>query len=513
MKLKEVLQEIETVQKKIGADKCMVCGGTVRDKYLNKLKNISDIDLTNGTKNIDYVSQEVAIALKRKYNITRKTMEDGHSSIYLGNLKIDFSSNFIIDDIDQILLKLGIKNATNLQKEMFSRDFTCNSLLMEFDLKTITDPTKRGFKDLDSKIIRTCLAPDITLVSNKNRVVRSIYLASKLDFDVDKSIIEFVKKNPEVINISSRKSLVEKLDDAFKYNPERASNLLTNMGLWDLIPISETINPYYLKNRGKMSEKKAYYQGGGGENEPAKKGKKKYPAETHIVDQARFMEPLYRNFDYADQPGVDGPAKHGPGTGYNAMQNYKSVQDFLKARRKKLKGKYKAQDQYIHDDGTISAKKANERLSLLYSLAKDENEIDFAIDEQINDPILSGAADIDGIGTAGYSSPIGGRMDQYLPSEDPSGKKPEELNYGQQKDDPDTYDRGYLDELSEKMSEKYSDGESFEDDEDDTDLVLTPKETDTYGLPDGMLAEEKDNEYDPNTGYGATNTGTNIYNQ
>ena len=71
----------------------------------------------------------------------------------------------------------------------------------------------------------------------------------------------------------------------------------------------------------------------------------------------------------------------------------------------------------------------------------------------------------------------------------------------------------YAKALTSRDAEKYSDGESFEDDEDDTDLVLTPKETDTYGLPDGMLAEEKDNEYDPNTGYGATNVGTNIYNQ
>ena len=68
--------------------------------------------------------------LNKKYNITRKVMDDGHSSIFLGNLKIDFSSNFIVGNIDELLNNIGISNPTNMQREIFSRDFTCNSLLM-----------------------------------------------------------------------------------------------------------------------------------------------------------------------------------------------------------------------------------------------------------------------------------------------------------------------------------------------------------------------------------------------
>lgn len=247
MKLKELLQQLQDVQDKIGTSTAYICGGTARDKYIGDLKKISDIDITTGEKDIAYLSEEFAKVLNKKYNIIRKVMEDGHSSIFIGNLKVDFSSNFILPNIDIILNRTGISKSTNMQKELFSRDFTCNSLLLSIDLKNLIDPTNKGFKDIDAKIIKTCLSPEITLISNKNRVIRSIYLASKLDFDIDKSIIDFVIKHPDSIKIGSEKSLIEKLNEAFVYDADKTNYLLTKMNLWSYIPITEKIYPYYMK--------------------------------------------------------------------------------------------------------------------------------------------------------------------------------------------------------------------------------------------------------------------------
>jgi len=248
MKLRELLQKMTEVQQKIGASKPYICGGTSRDKYLNKLDRISDIDVTTGDKTVDYLSQEFAIELKKDYNIIRKNMSDGHSSIFIGNIKIDFSSNFVVEGIDGFLQKMGITKPTNMQRELFSRDFTCNALLLSFDLKDVIDPTRRGFNDIKEKKIKTCLSPEITLTSNRNRVIRAIYLASKLNFDVDKSIIDYVKRNPTSIKISSTKSLSEKLNDAFKWDADKTSYLLTEMNLWNYIPITEQVYPYYKKH-------------------------------------------------------------------------------------------------------------------------------------------------------------------------------------------------------------------------------------------------------------------------
>ena len=254
MKLRELLQQMNVVQEKIGASPAYICGGTPRDKYMGKLENVADIDVTTGDKTVDYLSQEFYLEFRKKYNVTRKTMEDGHSTIFVGSLKVDFSSNFMVPNIDQELAKLGIKNPNNMQREMFSRDFTCNSLLLTTDLKQILDPTKRGFQDIKEKKIKTCLAPEITLTTNRNRVVRAIYLACKLDFDLDDSIIEYVRKYPETVKISTDKSMNDKLNEAFSRNPNKAADLITKMNLWSYIPITEKAYPYYMKQiKGKAN--------------------------------------------------------------------------------------------------------------------------------------------------------------------------------------------------------------------------------------------------------------------
>ena len=248
MKLRELLSEMKRVQTVIGSSVPYICGGTPRDKYMGRLDNIADLDITTGDKTVDYLSQEFYLDLRKRYNVTRKTMEDGHSTVFIGSLKVDFSSNFIVHNIDFILSKMGIDKPSNMQREMFSRDFTCNSLLLTLDLRNILDPTRRGFQDIKDKKIRTCLSPDITLTSNRNRVVRAIYLASKLDFDLDNSIIEYVRKNPQTVKISTEKSMVDKLNEAFAKDADKASFLITKMNLWNYIPVTEKVYPYYVKH-------------------------------------------------------------------------------------------------------------------------------------------------------------------------------------------------------------------------------------------------------------------------
>lgn len=247
MKLRELLDMMTSISDKIGTSTPMICGGTPRDRYLDHLENISDIDITTGDKSVDYLSQEFALALQKNYNVNRKTMDDGHSTLFIGNLKVDFSSNFNVPNIENILNKQGIVKPTEMQKEMYSRDFTCNALLLSLDLKNLIDPTHKGFKDIKDKIIRTCLDPQTTLTTNKNRVIRAVYLASKLDFDIDPSIINYVAANPQTVKISTDKALSDKLNEAFKRDADKAAYFLGKMNLWHYVPITEVIYPYYMK--------------------------------------------------------------------------------------------------------------------------------------------------------------------------------------------------------------------------------------------------------------------------
>lgn len=359
---------MKTTQEEIGASEPYICGGTPRDRYLGNLKNIADLDFTTGDKTIQYLSQEFGQRLAKKYNVVIQNHNDGHTTMTLGDFKMDFSSNFIVEGIEAILAKLGIRNPSEMQKEMFSRDFTCNSLILGLDLRTIHDPTNRAFKDLDDKIIKTCLDPAITLNSSKNRVVRAIYLSSKLGFDIDDSIIQYVQKNPQSIQVATAKGMVEKLHQAFEKDPEKAAHNISKMGVWDKIPIIEPAKPYYEKRNMKV----AYFQGGGGVNEPTPK-KKKYKSDPAIVNQTRFKEPFYRNYDLYDIPGFE---HIGPGAGWHSMQKYKSISEFLKAKRKKMKDKYKADDSWIGENGEINKKNPNieSRAMLLATMIKVASE-------------------------------------------------------------------------------------------------------------------------------------------
>jgi hypothetical protein len=121
-----------------------------------------------------------------------------------------------------------------------------------------------------------------------------------------------------------------------------------------------------------LLNKLAYFQGGGGVNEPTP-GQKKYPSDKAIVVQPRFKEPFYRNYDYMDSEGVDGEPVHGPGSGWNHMTDHKSVQDFLEFRRKRLHNKYVAEDSWIEDSLSNYKERVNNmkiRADLLHGMVK-----------------------------------------------------------------------------------------------------------------------------------------------
>jgi len=222
-------------------------------------------------------------------------------------------------------------------------------------------------------------------------------------------------------------------------------------------------------------KKQSYFQG---TEEPTPK-KKQYKSDPAIVVQPRFKTPLFRNYDYAEN------SETGPGAGWNSMQNFKSIKEFLDARRKQLKDKYKADDDWLQDDGTFSKspeekKKAHsERRIKLLKIA-----IDFPIDEQIKDPILGDQ------GTYSDSTPIGGATD-YLPYDDLEEKDPTKLNFSQ-----DYVGSPNIDAIMKKY--------------------INPAESSIYGLPDGIspisdLDNPGANEY--SSQYGETNSGNLSYNK
>lgn len=246
MNLPEILKILGDIATDMN-ENCYIVGGSPRDKVMNKPNNIEDIDLTSGDDKIHYIAKEASIKLK-DLNGSYKVLEDGHAQIIIGGFKLDFSSNFNIPNVKSILAKAGLKGATDMQAELYSRDFTCNTLLMTLDLKQILDPTGLALKDIKSKILRTCLPAAITLGYDNKRVVRILYMAAKLNFMVDDEIIEWVKAHPESISNCSPNYLVKKLAKSIEYNKDITVDLLDKMNLWKSIPPMKELQSLMAKN-------------------------------------------------------------------------------------------------------------------------------------------------------------------------------------------------------------------------------------------------------------------------
>src|SRR5690606_8392993 len=141
MKIVEILNLIQKTADKNNISSPFICGGVPRDKILGTLSNnFEDLDITTGDNNIHLLSQLVANVLV-PFGAKYKYMDDGHSQIYFNSIKLDFSTNYISPNAITILNNAGVKNYNNMQLELYSRDFTCNTLLLTLDLKTIKDPT------------------------------------------------------------------------------------------------------------------------------------------------------------------------------------------------------------------------------------------------------------------------------------------------------------------------------------------------------------------------------------
>jgi tRNA nucleotidyltransferase/poly(A) polymerase len=242
MKIKELIKLIDLVHRKYGTSKPYICGGLPRDKYLGKLISLADVDLTTGDSTIEELSLQSYKVLSKKFSIKRDVKMDGHSSIYFKNTKIDFSSNYIDPGAEFYLKKIN-KESTPMLLESYSRDFGCNAMLLDLNLKDIEDPTGRGKEDCDNKIIKTLLPPQLTFkanpkTKNNNRIIRSIYLASKLQFTIDGDIVEYVAKNPQLITLCDPKSLAKKLNSAYDFDKDRTIHYLDKMNLWNFIPIN-----------------------------------------------------------------------------------------------------------------------------------------------------------------------------------------------------------------------------------------------------------------------------------
>lgn len=211
---------------------CYVVGGYVRDIFLERPSN--DMDFVTVGSGIE-VARGVASRLGRRSHLA-VFRTYGTAQVKTRQWELEFvgarresyhreSRNPIVED-------------GTLDDDQKRRDFTINAMAICLNRERygeLLDPFD-GIGDLERRIIRTPLDPDITFSDDPLRMMRAVRFATQLDFDIYPDTFEAIKRNAERIRIITRERIAEELMKIMRSDqPSRGWLLLDQCGLLPLI--------------------------------------------------------------------------------------------------------------------------------------------------------------------------------------------------------------------------------------------------------------------------------------
>ena len=212
---------------------CYVIGGFVRDILLDR----------NHKKDIDIVAvgSGIELALKVSELLSNKPKVQifknyGTAMLRYKEMDIEFvgarKESYTHDSRNPL-----VENGT-LKDDQERRDFTINA--MAFSLNSdnfgdLVDPFN-GVADLENKLLKTPLDPDITYSDDPLRMMRAIRFATQLNFEIESESLSSIAKNKDRINIISGERIVDELNKILSSEKPSIGFLhLYQTGLLDLI--------------------------------------------------------------------------------------------------------------------------------------------------------------------------------------------------------------------------------------------------------------------------------------
>jgi len=211
---------------------CYVIGGYVRDLILERPSK--DIDVVVVGSGID-MAQAVAKNLGKGVSLSI-FKNFGTAQIKRGSLELEFvgaRKESYSHDSRKPVVEDG-----SLEDDQNRRDFTINALAICLNKERfgeLVDPFG-GMRDLQTRIIRTPLDPDITFSDDPLRMMRCVRFAAQLNFFIEERTYYALSRNKERINIISRERIADELNKIVASpRPSVGFELLEKCGLLALV--------------------------------------------------------------------------------------------------------------------------------------------------------------------------------------------------------------------------------------------------------------------------------------
>ncbi len=211
---------------------CYVVGGFVRDLFLER-----------PSKDIDVVTVGSGIVLAKA--LAEKLGRGAHLSVFanFGTAQVKYHGlevEFVgarRESYNRGSRKPIVEDGT-LEDDQNRRDFTINALAVCLNKERfgeLVDPFD-GVYDMEDRLIRTPLDPDITFSDDPLRMMRCVRFATQLNFHIDEETFEALERNKERISIISKERIADELNKIMMTaTPSKGFVELARCGLLPLI--------------------------------------------------------------------------------------------------------------------------------------------------------------------------------------------------------------------------------------------------------------------------------------
>jgi len=207
-----------------------IIGGFVRDLILQRPSK--DIDIVVEGSGID-IAEKVAEKFGIQVNVFKNF---GTAMLKTPEIEVEFVGARK-ESYRRESRKPIVENGS-LEDDQNRRDFTINALaisLNKADFGSIIDPFD-GISDLEKKIIRTPLNPDITFSDDPLRMIRAVRFAAQLGFTITDETFEAMSRNADRIDIVSKERICDELNKILlSVKPSTGFDLLAKSGLLKFI--------------------------------------------------------------------------------------------------------------------------------------------------------------------------------------------------------------------------------------------------------------------------------------
>ncbi len=229
----QVFRQIGTISDQEGVESYVV-GGFVRDILLGRKRNVYDVDIVTVGSGID-LATKVAASLRPGLKVS--VFHNFGTAMFKFD-EIDFEFVGARRESYRLESRKPIVEDGTLEDDQKRRDFTINALAICVNINRfgeLLDPFN-GVMDLENKILRTPLAPEITFSDDPLRMMRAIRFATQLDFIIEEKTLAAIATQCKRIEIVSKERISDEINKIMlSPKPSVGFKLLEKTGLLAII--------------------------------------------------------------------------------------------------------------------------------------------------------------------------------------------------------------------------------------------------------------------------------------